>query len=87
MLGCCTWMVSCPGTLLQRRLQKLGPSLSQSDFRVLARSQFGLAGAKFPDLGEQAGRDALDAIIEACEIGIIPSSWILLSKIAGPLGD
>ena len=60
-----------PGTLLQRRLQKLGPSLSQSDFRVLARSQFELAGAKFPDLGEQAGRDALDAIIEACEIDLI----------------
>ena len=60
-----------PGSLLQRRLQKLGPSLPQSDFRVLARSQFELAGTKFPDLGEQAGRDALDAIIEQCEIDLI----------------
>ena len=46
-----------PGSLLQRRLKKLGPSLPKSDFRVLARSQFELAGAKFPDLGEQEGRD------------------------------
>ena len=38
-----------PGTLLQRRLQKLGLSLPQSDFRVLARSQFEWRGAKFPD--------------------------------------
>ena len=60
-----------PGSLLQRRLKKLGPSLPKSDFRGLARSQFELAGAKFPDLGEQEGRDALDAIIEEFEIDLI----------------
>jgi putative DNA primase/helicase len=53
-----------PGTLCQTRLRQLGPALPETNFRVLARSQFELAKSEMLDLGTLAGRDFLDRVIE-----------------------
>ena len=60
-----------PGELLQSRLYTLGEPLPETKFAVLSRSQFEMRGALIPDLGEQAGRDFLDAEIERLGIDLV----------------
>jgi putative DNA primase/helicase len=59
------------GELLQQRVKKLGPALPNSDFRMLSHAQFEARGAPMLDLGEAAGRDALDDEIERHKIDLI----------------
>lgn len=60
-----------PGELLQTRLRMLGAPLPESDFVVLSRSQFEMRGAMMPDLGDEQGREFLDAEIERLEIDLV----------------
>jgi putative DNA primase/helicase len=58
-----------PGGLLQKRLAQLGPS--SANFLILSRDQFHLRKALMPDLGERAGREFLDEIIERNQVDLV----------------
>jgi len=60
-----------PGELFQTRLRLLGAPLPESEFRVLSRAQFEMAGASMLDLGTEDGRDYLDQFIERHQITLI----------------
>jgi putative DNA primase/helicase len=60
-----------PGELFQTRLRLLGAALPESQFRVLSRAQFEMAGATMLDLGTEDGRDYLDQVIEHDQITLI----------------
>ena len=59
------------GELLQSRLMLLGEALPDSDLRVISHAQFEMRGALMPDLGEAAGRDFLDQIIDDNNVDLI----------------
>jgi putative DNA primase/helicase len=59
-----------PGATLQERIKLLG-EVPEKDFRIFSHAQFAARGEMMLDVGTEAGRAALDAEIEAHQIGLI----------------